>query len=182
MSTIEQDRTIEPPPARPSPPEGLVIRARRVADCEQLAAMTQQPRFLRNTLRVPFQSVEETRRWIENARPGDTGIVAEVGDRVIGSADLHRFAGRRAHVASLGIGVHDDWQGRGIGSAMLGALVRAADDWLGVHRIELTVFSDNAPAIALYRKFGFTEEGLHRAYAFREGIYADCLAMARVRG
>lgn len=42
--------------------------------------------------------------------------------------------------------------------------------------------SDNAAAIALYRKFGFREEGLMRGYAFRDGTYVDCLAMARLRG
>ena len=38
-----------------------------------------------------------------------------------------------------------------------------------VLRIELTVYTDNAAAIALYRKFGFEIEGTHRAYALRDG-------------
>ena len=45
---------------------------------------------------------------------------------------------------------------------------------------ELTVFVDNAPAIALYRKFGFEVEGTHRAYAMRGGHFVDVLAMARL--
>ena len=47
-------------------------------------------------------------------------------------------------------------------------------------RIELIVFTDNAAAIALYRKFGFELEGTHRAYALRDGRYVDALAMARL--
>lgn len=50
-----------------------------------------------------------------------------------------------------------------------------------VFRLELTVFTDNERAIALYRKFGFEAEGTHRAYALRDGRYADVLAMARLR-
>jgi putative acetyltransferase len=34
----------------------------------------------------------------------------------------------------------------------------------------------------LYRKFGFVEEGLLHAYAYRDGAYVDALAMARLRG
>jgi len=44
----------------------------------------------------------------------------------------------------------------------------------------LTVYTDNAAAIALYRKFGFELEGTHRAYGLRDGRYADVHAMARL--
>ena len=66
------------------------------------------------------------------------------------------------------------------GSALMAAMCDYADRWAGVLRLELTVFVDNAPAIALYRKFGFEIEGTHRAYALRDGRYADVHAMARL--
>lgn len=56
-----------------------------------------------------------------------------------------------------------------------------ADNWLNLQRLELTVYSDNAAAIALYRKFGFEQEGCSPAYAFREGRFVDALHMGRVR-
>ena len=56
-----------------------------------------------------------------------------------------------------------------------------ADGWLNVIRLELTVYTDNQRAIALYRKFGFETEGTHKAYALRAGRYVDALAMARIR-
>jgi putative acetyltransferase len=59
------------------------------------------------------------------------------------------------------MGVHDDFNGRGIGSALLAELIEAADEWLAIKRLELTVFTDNAPAIRLYEKFGFEMEGTH---------------------
>lgn len=168
------------PPAKPLPP-GITLRATRVADAEGINAMANLPRFRRGTLRVPFPSLEGTRRWLEAKNPDDPGIVACAGDQVVGSADLIRGKGRRAHAAMLGIGVHDDFAGRGIGSALMAALLDAADNWLDIRRVELHVFADNDPAIALYRKFGFTEEGRCPAYAFRDGRYVDCLAMGRVR-
>jgi putative acetyltransferase len=63
----------------------------------------------------------------------------------------------------------------------MGALVGAADNWFGIKRLELTVFTDNSRAIRLYERFGFDPEGIQRAYAFRAGQYADVLGMARLR-
>jgi putative acetyltransferase len=76
--------------------------------------------------------------------------------------------------------VRDDWQGRGVGTRLMTTLLDLADNWLGALRIELTVYTDNAGAIALYKKFGFLVEGTHRAFALREGQFVDALAMARL--
>jgi putative acetyltransferase len=73
------------------------------------------------------------------------------------------------------------WQGKGVGSALMSVLCGFADGWLNVIRLELTVYSDNERAIALYRQFGFEIEGTHCAYALRAGRYVDALAMARIR-
>lgn len=99
----------------------------------------------------------------------------------MGKANLQQFDGRRQHVGTIGIGVHDDFQGKGIGSTLLAALVDAADNWLALTRVELVVNADNLAAIRLYEKAGFEREGLLKAYAFRAGGYVDALAMARLR-
>lgn len=77
----------------------------------------------------------------------------------------------------VGMFVARDWRGRGVGSALL----RAAIEWAGrdgMHKLSLTVFAHNATAIALYRKFGFAEEGL-RVKHFRRasGELWDALEM-----
>ena len=43
------------------------------------------------------------------------------------------------------------------------------------------VYSDNAAAIALYRKFGFMVEGTHHRYALRDGVLVYSLTIARLR-
>jgi putative acetyltransferase len=43
------------------------------------------------------------------------------------------------------------------------------------------VYTDNAPAIRLYEKFGFTIEGTLVDFAFRDGQYVDVYMMARLR-
>jgi L-phenylalanine/L-methionine N-acetyltransferase len=51
-----------------------------------------------------------------------------------------------------------------------------------VRRLELAVYVDNAPAIRLYKRFGFEIEGTRRAAAFRDGAFVDDHVMARLRG
>ena len=43
------------------------------------------------------------------------------------------------------------------------------------------VYTDNEPAIALYRKHGFEVEGELRDYAVRDGRHVNAYAMARLR-
>jgi putative acetyltransferase len=80
----------------------------------------------------------------------------------------------------LGISVAPEFHGRGVGSALMQTMCAYADGWGHFLRIELEVFTDNARAIALYQRFGFRVEGTYRAYALRDGVYADALAMARL--
>jgi RimJ/RimL family protein N-acetyltransferase len=69
------------------------------------------------------------------------------------------------------------WRARGVGAA----LVAAAIDWArarGLHKLTLSVFPHNQAAIALYRKFGFEEEGLHPKHMRRaNGELWDLLDM-----
>lgn len=104
---------------------------------------------------------------------------ATLDSRVIGNVDVIPRPPRRAHCAEIGIAVHDAHAGRGVGTALLAAAIACADQSLGLRRLELQVFADNAAAIALYRKFGFVEEGRSRGYAMRDGVLADALHMAR---
>jgi putative acetyltransferase len=162
-------------------PQGLLIRAARHDDCEKLATLVNMPGFRAGTLRLPYQTIELTRKWLERQNADALNIVAVLDGEVIGQAGLDRYSGRRAHAAGLVIGVHDDHQGKGIGTALMGEIVDAADNWLGLKRLELTVYTDNAPAIRLYKKFGFEPEGIRRAFAFKAGNYVDALSMARVQ-
>ncbi len=162
------------------PPE-WILRAVQPKDAEGVAALINLPGFRWGTLRLPYETPEQVGRRIEKAGPDLVSLVAVADGRIIGNAALERQAGRRSHVGRVGMGVHDAWTGRGVGSALLAALLDTADKWLGLQRVELTVWTDNAPALALYRRFGFVLEGTHRAYGFRDGLYADSHAMARLR-
>jgi putative acetyltransferase len=178
----DPDRTAVFPAAPRQLPPGLLVRATRPQDAAAIAEMHNLPGFRWGTLRLPFAAPEEVKTWIENRAPGSVNLVAILDGEIVGGAGLDRYKGRRSHAGGIGMGVHDAWTGRGIGAALLTALVDMADRWLGLRRLELTVFADNMPAIALYRRFGFQVEGTHRAFALRDGVYVDALAMARLCG
>jgi L-phenylalanine/L-methionine N-acetyltransferase len=172
-----------PPPVSraASWPEGLVIRPATPVDAQQIADFHNLPLYRAGTLRLPYQSAEEVRKSIEQPRGEGISLVAVMDAIVVGDIGLIRGKGRRSHTATVGMGVHDAYQRRGIGRALLSEIVAIADDWLDLRRLELTVFCDNHAAIALYQSFGFETEGVQRAYAFRAGAYVDAFAMARLR-
>lgn len=158
------------------------IRSAEPADFAALQLLHAQPRVIRGTLQLPFPSQELWRqRCLE--RPENLRVlVACVAGDLVGSASLMiQPSPRRRHVGEIGLSVHDAWQRRGVGSALLGSLLELADRWLNLARIELTVFTDNSAAVALYEKFGFRAEGRLQRYAFRDGEYADVFAMARLK-
>ena len=160
---------------------GISIRALRIEDAEAIAKLCSMPNFRHGTLSLPFTSERDVRRRLENRPVSDIGIVALCDGTIVGEANLHRYVGRRAHAGAIAMGVHDGFVRRGIGTALLRELVDAADNWLGLVRLELQVFADNEPAIALYRRLGFEVEGTLRAFALRNGRLMDALSMARLK-
>ena len=141
------------------------------------------PRAAAGTLQLPLQSVEGVReRFFSEASETPRHPVACADGEVVGHLGLETFTRpRRRHVGEIGMAVRDDWQGKGIGSALMEAALDLADNWLDLVRLELTVYADNAAGIALYERFGFVIEGTHRLFAFRNGEYVDAYSMARIK-
>ena len=161
----------------------ITIRRAEPSDYEAIARILTYPKVIWGTLQVPFPSVEQWRKKIAEPPEGLYSLVACIDREVVGQIGLHTFPNqpRRHHVAGIGMMVRDDWQGKGIGTQLMQAVVDLADKWLNLSRLELDVYPDNEPAIKLYKKFGFQVEGTQIGSAFRDGQYMDTLMMARVR-
>jgi putative acetyltransferase len=161
----------------------ITIRPIHPKDVHDQYEMATHPAVARNTLNLPSMEFAETQTRMDKQTPGRSRLVAEVDGKSVGFIALtHNQRPRLIHSGSLGMFVHPDYWGRGIGNKLMAAALDVADNWLDLKRVELGVFVDNGAAIHLYKKFGFETEGVRRKVAFGEGEWRDDLVMARLRG
>jgi len=113
------------------------------------------------------------RSWTDE----QASLVAVHGDQVIGHLNVAREEGPMTrHVASLGMAVDPEWRGRGVGSALMTGVIRWAKE-MGVEKLALSVYPHNEAALALYRKFGFKEEGRLTGHSKKSIAYVDEIVM-----
>lgn len=128
-------------------------------------------------------SVEDlAKRFVERAPTRAAFLVAERDGRVVGVLGLMR--GERvanAHTAEFGVTVAAQARGTGVGSALMRAAEERARTW-GVRKLCLGVFGDNARALSLYSRLGFTEEGTRRGHYLVGGALRDEVVMAKWLG
>ena len=165
----------------------ITIRRATPADAAGYARIMGDPAIYPGLMQLPFNNEHQWReRLTESTAAGkvDLILVAERDGAIVGNSGLHPLAlpqqVRRRHAAMLGIAVAPEAQGQGVGTALMQAMCDYTDRWLGLLRLELTVYVDNARAITLYRKFGFEIEGRFRGYAMRDGQLVDAFPMARI--
>ena len=132
-----------------------------------------------------FAAVAEERDGIATEPPVDVEaraaswtieetIVAEADGAIVGSVHVERS---RFGFGEIGMAVAREWRGRGVGSALLAAAIEWSREQ-GLHKLSLGVWPHNAAAIALYRKFGFVDEGLRVRHIRRSsGEVWDVLEM-----
>lgn len=121
--------------------------------------------------------LELANRFRQVILEGDPLLVLEEDGGIVGSLGMHST--EASGVLSLGMWVLPEHRGRGGGRMLMEAALAARPEH--VHKLELEVWPDNEPAIALYRKMGFEEEGLRRDhYRRRDGSLRSSLIMARL--
>jgi RimJ/RimL family protein N-acetyltransferase len=104
---------------------------------------------------------EVIERWI-NSIPNLISLVAEHGKRIVGYTQIYKFSHpRRKGIGEQLIYLHQDFHNVGLGTAMMEKLLQLAKKE-GMHKIELSVVAENETAIHLYRKLGFTVEGVSK--------------------
>jgi RimJ/RimL family protein N-acetyltransferase len=86
---------------------------------------------------------------------------------------------RTRHTGELGVSVLRDWWGRGVGQALVEALLAWAHRGGVVRKANLRVRADNARAIRLYERLGFAREGCLTRDMLVDGRFHDSLLMGR---
>lgn len=159
------------------------IRHTEPDDAAAIHAMLTSPHVVDGTMRLPYVSFASSVERIE-PREGRYQLTALGDHEVVGFGELviHPDVPRHAHAGVINIIVtRADRQGQGVGRALIGAMVDLSDDWLGIERLSLTVWTTNEHAIRVYEDFGFRIEGTMRRYVRWRGELIDAHMMARLR-
>ena len=161
----------------------IIVRPIQVRDApgyrECLDSVAREKCYLAQTEALPLERIEEFVR--ESVEADSVQFVASEGDRIVGWADIFsHWATALTHCGTLGMGVHVDYRGKGIGARLLSACLDKAPS-KGITRVELQARADNVRAIRLYERAGFVAEARVRNAMRFDGIYYEALQMSLVR-
>ena len=99
-------------------------------DYEAMHRIMSGPKVAAGTLQLPLQPAEGWRKRLAEPPEGLVLLVACVEGEVVGNLGLETFPGRPRvrHAGTIGMAVRDDWQGRGVGTALMAAALDLADN------------------------------------------------------
>ena len=168
--------------------ERVRLRGTRDADLSVLASWLMDPAIRVTQSRVALPLSESAARemvagWSANNRANDAvnvGLSVEtLGDEpaLVGHVGLFG-ADPKDRCGTAGILLGRPYLGRGYGTDAMRLIVAFGFRELGLHRIQLDVYSYNARAIAAYRKAGFVEDGRRREAVWRDGRWYDEVQMS----
>lgn len=106
--------------------------------------------------------------------------LGEAAEQVVGWAACSRVSSRCVYQGVLEISVYvaEAARGRGVGSALMTALVEQTEA-AGIWTLQAGVFPENAGSLALHRRFGFREVGRRERIGQRDGLWRDVLLLER---
>ncbi|MFJ4617995.1 GNAT family N-acetyltransferase [Streptomyces sp. NPDC088812] len=162
--------------------EKTVLRPFTEADAEGMWEIIGDPEVVRFTFPANGElTLERLRAWYatRSDRPDrlDLAVTDRATGELVGEVVLYDWdPGARSCTFRTLIGPRG--RGRGIGTEATRLVVGHGFERLGLHRIQLEVYGDNARARRVYEKAGFVVEGVRREAALRDGVWVDEVLMA----
>lgn len=130
-----------------------------------------------------WQKIETEREFIQKSYANENNLMAiSEADGLLVSMSNIECDGKipTRHVGQMGISILPDWRGIGLGTAILQTMIEWATGHPVIEKLALGVWAANQPAIGLYKKMGFLEEGRKvREAKFADGSYDDMVCMYR---
>jgi L-amino acid N-acyltransferase YncA len=155
----------------------FTIDEMQAADWPQVAAIYQEGI---DTGSATFETVVPSwEKWNAGHRP-DCRLVARNAEQILGWAALSPVSARAVYagVAEVSVYIAAAARGRGVGKALLDALV-ASSEQVGIWTLQAGIFAENAPSIALHKTCGFREVGIRERLGQRYGVWHDIMLMER---
>ncbi len=177
---LEPQPDPEPAAGTGSEDHGFTVRPAGRGDVDDFLEMWR--RVVAEGIHVRSDAVRGTaRQYRRMFRRGwtddEVNLLAMSQGRVIGHLSATREQGASTrHLAFIGMAVAKEWRGRGVGSALMAEAIRWGRG-VRIEKLALTVYPHNAAARALYRKFGFEEEGRLTGHSKKRVGYLDEIVM-----
>ncbi|MET9252375.1 GNAT family protein [Streptomyces sp. NPDC003717] len=159
-----------------------VLRPFTEADAGPMWEIVNDPEVVRFTFEPDGDlTPERLRTWYGSraTRPDrlDLAVTDPESGEVLGEVVLHDWdPHRRSCTFRTLIGPRG--RGRGVGTEATRLIVGYGFEHLGLHRVELEAYGNNARALRVYEKVGFVVEGVRREAAWRDGAWVDEVLMA----
>jgi RimJ/RimL family protein N-acetyltransferase len=154
-----------------------IKRAKEFADC--LNSVIAEGIYIIFTKKCTVKGEKE---WIKKAiarvREDHFTFVAECDGKVVGTATIAREIGTMSHVATAGLMIRKGYREIGIGSMLMQALVKTAEQ-MKVKIFKLDVFATNKRAWNLYKKFGFKQVGRIQKHDNLKGKLVDRIILIK---
>ena len=121
-------------------------------------------------------------KWDSSHRKDCRLVAVETSDQqnLLGWAALSPVSSRQVYrgVAEVSVYVGSAARGRGVGTALLQALIREAEA-AGVWTLQAGIFPENTASITLHKSCGFREVGVRQKIGILKGVWRDVLLLER---
>lgn len=133
------------------------------------------------TFDIEPQTIGDRLQWFKGRTHAYPIIVATIDDQVVGWGEIKRYGDRKAYRYSVedAIYIDPDFQGQGIGTALLQRLIEISRE-KGYHTILALVVGGNEPSMRLHQTFGFEEVGIMREVGRKFDIWLDVVILQKL--
>jgi phosphinothricin acetyltransferase len=128
-----------------------------------------------------FETIAPTWEAFDKAKlPAHRHVAIDESGRVLGWVAASPVSDRcvYAGVVEHSVYVHPDARGRGIGLALLNALIASTEE-AGIWTIQSGIFPENTASLALHRRAGFREVGVRERIGQHHGVWRDVVMLER---
>ncbi|MBT95523.1 MAG: GNAT family N-acetyltransferase [Acidimicrobiaceae bacterium] len=132
------------------------------------------------TFDIAPRTIQEQRDWLTERSGAHVVLVAESDGEIVGFGSLSRYQRRPAYSTTVenSVYVRPKDQGKGVGLALLGALIEKASEH-GFHTIIARISAESKGSIATHKKAGFKEVGREKETGRKFGRWLDVVVMQR---
>lgn len=158
--------------------ERLLLRQVTQVDAASVLAGYSDPRVYQ-FMSVSYHNMDEVQdqlSWYESLLADERGIwwgiCTEVDGKMIGNGGFHKWE-HQHRKAELGYWLLPEYQGKGLASEAISAMINYGFENMSLHRIEAEVETENSASSKLLDKMGFSLEGIKRECEFINGRFID---------